>query len=149
MRRERRLPDVLAMREARDQIAGRVGRTPTVTAASRGERAGVPVHLKLEQRQVAGSFKSCGASHATLCLSVAERTRSVVGVSTGNHGRVLAQAAKGAGVRWVLCMSSPADSLDGGIGLDNQFTYRMVRDWVDGLLLGGEMQIAQATRHAN
>jgi threonine dehydratase len=41
-----------------------------------------------------------------------------------------------------------ADALGGGIGLDNRYTFAMVRDLVDDLLLVSEEQIAAAIRHA-
>jgi L-threonine ammonia-lyase (EC 4.3.1.19) len=41
-----------------------------------------------------------------------------------------------------------ADSLGGGIGLDNQHTFSMVRDYVDELILVNEQQIADAISHA-
>jgi threonine dehydratase len=41
-----------------------------------------------------------------------------------------------------------ADALGGGIGLDNRYTFAMVRDLVDELLLVSEEQIADAVRHA-
>lgn len=99
-------PDIAAIRQARDLNAGRIRSTPTVSSPSLSAQAGLPVHLKLEQLQVTGSFKYRGASNAVLNLSDAEKSRGVVGVSTGNHGRGLAQAAKDAGVRCVICMSS-------------------------------------------
>jgi threonine dehydratase len=37
-----------------------------------------------------------------------------------------------------------ADSLRGGIGLDNQFTFQIVRDMVDEVILVSEAEIAQA-----
>lgn len=73
---------------------------------SLGERAGVPVHLKLEHHQITGSFKLRGATNAVLALNDDEKARGVTGVSTGNHGRGLAYAAGQAGVRCVICMSS-------------------------------------------
>ncbi len=41
-----------------------------------------------------------------------------------------------------------ADALGGGIGLDNQHTYNLVRDWVDELVLVDEREIAEAIRYA-
>ena len=41
-----------------------------------------------------------------------------------------------------------ADSLGGGIGLDNQWTFNIVRDLVDDLVLLDESEIAEAIRHA-
>ena len=40
-----------------------------------------------------------------------------------------------------------ADSLGGGIGLDNQYTFQLVRDLVDETLLVSEDEIAQAMRY--
>lgn len=90
---------------ARSRIAGTVRRTPMVASASLSEHCQVPVHLKLEQLQETGSFKLRGAANAVLCLDEAAKARGVAGVSTGNHGRGLALAAKQAGVRCVICMS--------------------------------------------
>ncbi len=41
-----------------------------------------------------------------------------------------------------------ADSLGGGIGLDNRLTFGIVRDYVDKLVLLSEAEIADAIRHA-
>ena len=41
-----------------------------------------------------------------------------------------------------------ADSLGGGIGLDNRYTFAMVRDYVDEILLLDENEIADGIRHA-
>lgn len=41
-----------------------------------------------------------------------------------------------------------ADSLGGGIGLDNRLTFRMCRDLLDGIVLVSERQIAEGIRHA-
>ena len=42
---------------------------------------------------------------------------------------------------------SLADSLGGGIGLDNQYTFQLVRDLVDETLLVSEDEITQAMRY--
>jgi threonine dehydratase len=41
-----------------------------------------------------------------------------------------------------------ADSLGGGIGLENAYTFAMTRDLVDEVLLVSEAEIAAAIRHA-
>ena len=97
------LTDIFAARQA---LAGRLRRTPLVASPSLSEIAGQPVYLKLEHQQITGSFKLRGATNAVARLSDAERTAGVVGVSTGNHGRGLAHAAKSAGVDCIICMSS-------------------------------------------
>jgi threonine dehydratase len=90
---------------ARQRIADTVERTPVVLSRALTETAGVPVHLKLEHRQVTGSFKLRGASNALALLSGNDRQRGVVAASTGNHGRALAYAARLQGMRAVICMS--------------------------------------------
>lgn len=105
----------LAMIEAaRARIAGKVVRTPLRRSGRLSEIAGVPVHLKLETRQVTGSFKLRGATNAILSLGAEERRRGVVTASTGNHGRALAHAAKQEGVAAVVCMSAlvPANKVE-------------------------------------
>ncbi|MEK0084596.1 hydroxyectoine utilization dehydratase EutB [Benzoatithermus flavus] len=106
------LADVFA---ARRRLDGRIARTALVPSPSLAERVGVPVHLKLEQRQITGSFKLRGATNALLALSEDARARGVVAASTGNHGRALAHAARKAGVRCVVCMSRlvPGNKVEG------------------------------------
>jgi threonine dehydratase len=102
------------IRTARDRIANKIERTPIVLSQSLSERLGIPVHLKLEHRQITGSFKLRGASNAVAALSAEEKARGVVAASTGNHGRALAHAAKLEGMRAVICMSQlvPGNKLD-------------------------------------
>ncbi|TPK98520.1 hydroxyectoine utilization dehydratase EutB [Mesorhizobium sp. B2-4-12] len=109
-----RAVDLSDIRAARERIAGKIERTPTVLSEALSERLGIPVHLKLEHRQITGSFKLRGASNAVASLSVQEKARGVVAASTGNHGRALAHAAKLEGTRAVICMSRlvPQNKLD-------------------------------------
>nr|WP_252727204.1 hydroxyectoine utilization dehydratase EutB [Paracoccus sp. C2R09] len=102
------MEDILA---ARDRIAGQVLETPVAQSIALGERAGVPVWLKLEHRQTTGAFKLRGATNAVMRLG---RVAGVTTASTGNHGRALAHAARQAGTPAVICMSSlvPQNKLD-------------------------------------
>ena len=100
-----RMPELHDVYRARRALRGRVRWTPLVPSPSLSDRTDAPVHLKLEHLQVTGSFKVRGASVAVANLTDEQRARGVVGVSTGNHGRGLAHAAKEAGVRSVICMS--------------------------------------------
>ena len=88
-----------------ERIAGKIVRTPIVQSPALSELAGVPVHLKLEQRQTTGSFKLRGASNAIASLTAQEKRHGVIAASTGNHGRALAHAARLEGIRAVICMS--------------------------------------------
>ncbi|SOE16496.1 threonine dehydratase [Hoeflea halophila] len=107
--------DLNEIERARAAIAATVRMTAVNVSPSLSDLSGVPVHLKLEHTQLTGSFKLRGATNAVLSLSDAEKRRGVVGVSTGNHGRGLAYAAKAAGVKCIICMSRlvPQAKIDG------------------------------------
>jgi threonine dehydratase len=99
---------------ARGRISDHVRRTPLVPSPSLSDRCGIPVFLKVESRQITGSFKLRGATNAVLSLTADARMRGLVTASTGNHGRALAHAANAAGVRAVVCMSAlvPSNKVD-------------------------------------
>ena len=101
--------------QARALIAGTVRLTPVNPSPDLTALCGVPVQLKLEHHQLTGSFKLRGAANAILRLDDELRRRGVVGVSTGNHGRGLAYAAREAGVTCIICMSNlvPQNKIDG------------------------------------
>jgi threonine dehydratase len=107
--------DLGEIERARDAISGTVRMTPVNLSPSLTAHAGIPVHLKLEHTQLTGSFKLRGATNAVASLTGAEKRRGVVGVSTGNHGRGLAFAARAAGVKCIICMSRlvPQAKIDG------------------------------------
>ena len=100
---------------ASKRISDTVRLTPVRQSTTLSEECGVPVYLKLEHLQVTGSFKIRGATNAILSLSEEQRSHGVVGVSTGNHGRGLAYAAKQNGVKCIICMSElvPQNKIDG------------------------------------
>ncbi|MBU4531294.1 MAG: hydroxyectoine utilization dehydratase EutB [Hoeflea sp.] len=107
--------DLGEIEQARMAIAGTVRLTPVNLSPSLSDLIGQPVHLKLEHTQITGSFKLRGATNAVASLSDDEKRRGVAGVSTGNHGRGLAYAAKAAGVKCIICMSKlvPQAKIDG------------------------------------
>lgn len=100
---------------ARNQISGRVVKTPLVRSVCLSDTCGADIRLKLEHHQITGSFKLRGATNAVLNLAGVQKQNGVIGVSTGNFGRGLAYAAKQAGVRCVICMSSlvPENKVEG------------------------------------
>ncbi len=67
------------------------------------------VFLKLESLQRAGSFKVRGAANRLLKLSARERRRGVVAVSSGNHGRAVAEVAGRLGIAATVCVPDWAD----------------------------------------
>ena len=102
------------IRAAAERIRGRVHRTPLLSAASLGERAGVRLWLKCESFQKTGSFKPRGALNKVLSLSEAERARGLVTVSAGNHAQAVAWAARIAGAACAVVMptSAPRSKID-------------------------------------
>lgn len=104
-----------AIHAAADRIAPLVRVTPVAPSPGLSDLMGVPVHLKLEHQQLTGSFKVRGATNAVARLTPEQKAAGVVGVSTGNHGRGLAYAAREAGVRCIICMSAlvPQVKVDG------------------------------------
>jgi threonine dehydratase len=90
---------------ARRRIAGRVQRTPLIPAPALSRRHGAEIKLKLDNMQDTGAFKQRGATNAVARLSAEAREKGVVAVSTGNHGRGVAYAAKQAGVPAIICLS--------------------------------------------
>lgn len=99
---------------ARRTIAGVVRRTLLAQSPALSRRTGCSVHLKLETMQETGAFKLRGATNRLSALDENERRRGVVAVSTGNHGRAVAFAARRLGVRAVVCMSElvPANKVE-------------------------------------
>lgn len=91
--------------DARRTIAPWIRRTPLVRSPSLSQHTGASVYLKLETAHETGAFKIRGATNAILQLAEEQRANGVVTVSTGNHGRAVAHAARRLGVRAVVCMS--------------------------------------------
>lgn len=103
-----------AIRSAAGQIAGKVHRTPLLTAESLGARVGVELYVKCENLQKTGSFKPRGALNKILSLSPEERARGLVTVSAGNHAQAVAWAARIAGAACTVVMptGAPASKID-------------------------------------
>ncbi|MGE4244727.1 MAG: hydroxyectoine utilization dehydratase EutB [Parvibaculaceae bacterium] len=71
----------------------------------------------------------------------------IVGVSM-ERGAAMHACLKAGKPVHVEELATLADSLGGGIGLDNRYTFAMVRDFVDDVALVSEKEIAGAIRHA-
>jgi len=99
---------IQAIREAAARTADRLHRTPVLTAATLGERAGARLHLKCESFQKTGSFKPRGALNVVLSMEPERRARGLITVSAGNHAQAVAWAARAAGVPCTVVM--PADA---------------------------------------
>jgi threonine dehydratase len=102
------------IRAAAEKLAGRVHRTPLLSASGLGARTGVALYLKCENLQKTGSFKPRGALNKVLSLSSEERARGLVTVSAGNHAQAVAWAARIAGTACTVVMptAAPASKID-------------------------------------
>ena len=95
------LNDILAAREA---LRGVIAETPTLQDEGLSNELGVPVFLKAECLQRAGSFKIRGAYNKINSLSPTERAKGVIAPSAGNHAQGVALAAQVHGIRAVIVM---------------------------------------------
>ena len=90
---------------ARARIVPWIRRTPLLVSPSLSAPGGARISLKLETAQDTGAFKLRGATNFVRAAGDAVQARGVVTVSTGNHGRAVAHAARCVGSRAVVCMS--------------------------------------------
>lgn len=70
----------------------------------------------------------------------------IIGISM-ERGAAMAESLRAEKPVEVMELETLADSLGGGIGLDNRFTFPMVRDLMDDLVLLTETEIAAGIRH--
>ncbi len=99
---------LVEIRSAAERLAGKIHRTPLLSARSLGERAGVELFLKCESFQKTGSFKPRGALNKLLSLEETERRRGLVTVSAGNHAQAVAWAARSVKAPCVVVMPTDA-----------------------------------------
>lgn len=88
------------------RIAGAVRRTPLMAAMPVGDVPDCGLYFKLENLQLAGSFKSRGAANTALSLDKAALERGLITASGGNHGLGVAAAAQAAGISAVVHLST-------------------------------------------
>ena len=103
------------IQKAHHRISDQVVRTPLALSQTLSRIYGSEISLKLECLQTTGSFKLRGATNAMATLTEKEKACGVVCVSTGNHGRGLAFAAKQNNINAIVCMGSlvPQVKIDG------------------------------------
>lgn len=109
--------DSITLREiyaARRKIASLVRKTPLIQSPLLTNRVGAEVYLKPEILQETGSFKLRGAANKILSLPEERKSKGVITVSTGNHGRAVSYVAREAGVRATVCLSTdvPQNKVD-------------------------------------
>lgn len=90
--------------QAAGLLAGHVLRTPCVPAPELSELCGAEVHLKLENLQLSGSFKTRGALVCLMSLDADQRRLGVVAMSAGNHAQGVAYHARRMGIPATIVM---------------------------------------------
>lgn len=106
-----RLEDIY---QAQYLIRDTIYQTPLLKSLRLSKYTGSEIFIKLEGLQVTGSFKIRGATNRMLNLTREEKTRGVVAVSSGNHGRAVAFVARNFEIPAVVCMSEtvPANKVN-------------------------------------
>jgi len=90
---------------AKQRLPSYIRTTPINQSNKLSEFSDSPIYLKLEHQQITNSFKIRGASNAMLQLTEKQKAAGVVCVSSGNHGRGIAFAAKQAKIKAKVFMS--------------------------------------------
>ncbi|HET9491747.1 MAG TPA: threonine/serine dehydratase [Methylomirabilota bacterium] len=96
------------VRAAARRLAGRITRTPVLTAESLDHRSTLRLFFKCENLQRAGAFKIRGALNRLLMLTPSERERGVLAFSSGNHAQGVALAARLVSTTAVIVMPTDA-----------------------------------------
>ncbi len=91
-----------AIRQAHERIRPHIRRTECDRSQSLSDASGAEVFLKLENRQLSGSFKLRGVANKLLALTEEERGRTLVAASTGNHGAAFAHVVTEFGLDGLL-----------------------------------------------
>jgi threonine dehydratase len=86
-------------------------------------------------------------SGIALALKLQKPELRVIGISMERGCAMVTSQREGKPVE-IEELPTLADSLGGGIGLDNRWTFNIVRDYVDDLVLVSEEEIAEGIRHA-
>lgn len=143
MTREDRRVTIDGIRDAARLLDGVVSRTPVQTTRAISTVAGIPVILKCENLQRAGSFKVRGAYVRMARLSAADRARGVVAASAGNHAQGVALAAGLLGIPAVVYM--PVDAALPKIAATRDYgaEVRLVGDDVDAALAAARRESAR------
>ena len=92
------------IKDAHKKILPYINYTPLVNSQYLSKN--FSVKLKLENFQITGSFKLRGALNKLLSLNDDEKEKGVIAVSTGNHGKGVAYAAKVLGIKSTIYISS-------------------------------------------
>ena len=86
------------IKNAEEKISPFILKTPQIYSSSLSSNS-KNIYLKLESMQITGSFKLRGATNKLLHLTEEQKSKGVIAVSTGNHGKGVAHAAQKLGIK--------------------------------------------------
>ena len=82
----------------------RTRHTPLEFSPALSKITGGKIWLKLENQQIAGSFKPRGAFNRMFAMTEEEKQKGVITCSSGNHAQGIAMAARDLKVKAVICV---------------------------------------------
>jgi threonine dehydratase len=128
--------------EAYGYLRCRVRATPLEYSSVLSRRTGKEIYLKWENQQICGAFKARGALYRMSRLGEEEKSRGVVTTSSGNHGQVVALAAKELRIKATvfvpqLCPKTKQEAI-----------RRRGGEWVDLRVTGAHFDLAEEAAHA-
>ena len=103
-------PSLLDVIDASRRIAPYITRTPLHHYLSLDKLLDAEVHVKHENHQSIGAFKSRGVVNLVSQLSDEEKVRGIASASSGNHGQALAYAGGVFGVQAVIAVPEGANA---------------------------------------
>ncbi|HEY5625444.1 MAG TPA: pyridoxal-phosphate dependent enzyme [Dehalococcoidia bacterium] len=110
-RRIEQLPTLADVYRAKHVLEPHLQRTPLVRNPAMSRELGFEAWLKLENLQPIGAFKVRGGVYLSASMTDEERSRGIIGASTGNHGQSLAYGAKLAGIKCIIVMPEEANPM--------------------------------------
>ncbi len=103
--------NLVTIRAAYERIQGYVNKTPLVLSKPLSEMCEGKVYLKLENKQLTGTFKFRGALSKMTTLTDEEKKQGIVTASSGNHAQGVALAAKTLGLSATIFVPKGVSSL--------------------------------------
>ena len=137
-RRIEQLPTLADVYRARRLLEPHLQRTPLIRNPAMSRELGFEAWLKLENLQPIGAFKVRGGVYLSASMTEEERSRGIIGASTGNHGQSLAYGANLAGIKCTIVMPEEANVMKvesmralGATVLFHGANFEDAREWAE------------------
>ncbi|MHA1463439.1 MAG: threonine ammonia-lyase [Candidatus Heimdallarchaeota archaeon] len=106
--------NIQAIEKAREKIQSFINETPLLFSEYFSTFCDGQIFLKLENQQITNSFKIRGALNKMLNLSIDEKEKGVLAVSSGNHAQAVGVVAEQLGIsaKIIIPKSTPQNKID-------------------------------------